>query len=109
MRLRPVSPPAEAWRDVAEQGLDEVGVVVDAELVGDREQEGVGRGDGLVLRELLDQRLRLTGVGLAEPRCAAFEVAHLVLAAGLLTEVGAVEVADQWKDAPTDRDPRLAV
>src|SRR3954452_16545721 len=104
-----VSPPAELGCDVAQQGVDDVRVVVDAELVGDGEQEGVGRRDRLVLRQLFDQLFGLTGVRPAEPGRAAFEISDLVLAAGLLTEVGPVEVTDQWEDASADRDPRLTV
>ncbi len=38
-----------------------MGVVVEAELVGDGQQEGVRCGDGLVLPELLDEAVRLAG------------------------------------------------
>ena len=48
--------------------LDDVGVVVDAELVRDGEQQGVGRGDRLVLGQLLDQLVGLGGVRPPEDR-----------------------------------------
>ena len=51
--------------------LDDVGVVVDAELVGHGEQQRVGLGDGLVLVELLDQRVGLGGVAAAEDGAGA--------------------------------------
>ena len=49
-----------------EDRLDDMGVVIDAELVGHREQQRVGFGDGLVFLELLDQDVRLGGVAAAE-------------------------------------------
>src|SRR5580658_1913352 len=60
------SPPAQRRGDVFEDRLDDVGVVVDPELVGHGEQERVGFGDGLVLLELLDQHVGLSGVAAAE-------------------------------------------
>src|SRR5262245_10776731 len=55
-------PPAELGSDVVEDALDDVGVVVHAELVGDGEQQRVGRSDRLVLGELLHELLRVGGV-----------------------------------------------
>ena len=86
-----------------------MGVVVDAELVGDGQQQGVGRGDRLVLAEVLDQLVGLAGVRLAEARAAAVEVADLVPAAGLAAELGTVQVAEDGEDAPADGDPRLTL
>ena len=40
---------------MSDHALDEVGVVVDAELVGDRQQHGVGGRDRLVLGQLLHE------------------------------------------------------
>jgi hypothetical protein len=45
------SAPAELRRDVPEDAVNGVGVVLDAELVGDGQQERVGRLDRGVLRE----------------------------------------------------------
>ena len=39
-----------------EDRLDDVGVVIDAELVGHRQQQRVGFGDGFVLLELFDKQ-----------------------------------------------------
>lgn len=40
---------------MGEDRFNDMGVVVDAKLVGDGQQQGVGFGDGLVFGELLDQ------------------------------------------------------
>ena len=40
---------SQARRDVLQDRLDDVGVVVDAELVGHGQQQRVGLGDGFVL------------------------------------------------------------
>ena len=59
--------------------LDDVGVVVDAELIGHGQQQRVGLGDGLVLLQLLDQHVRLGGVAAAEDgACVVAEEADLV-------------------------------
>ena len=67
---------------------EQPGVVVDAELVGHREQQRVRLAHRDIVGELLGQRIGLTDVRLAEPRDAAVEMTELVLAAAL-TEVGA--------------------
>src|SRR5574337_1056404 len=105
----PESAPAELRGDVAQDALDDVGVVVDAELVGDRQEQRVGGGDGRVGRQLPDESIRLRGVGPAEdgPR-RLVDVADLV---GLLLgapEVGPVPIVDQGEDAAAYRDPRLS-
>ena len=51
-----------------EDRLDDVGVIVDTELIGDGQEQCVGLGDGLVLRELLDEGNRLGGVAAAKDR-----------------------------------------
>src|SRR5450631_109651 len=76
---RASSTPAELRRDVAHERIEDVRAVVDTELVGDRQQQGVRGGDRLVLGELLDQLLRFPGVRLAEACLAAVEEADLVL------------------------------
>jgi hypothetical protein len=55
-------PPAEGGGDVLEDRLDDVGVVLDAELVGDGQQQRVGGSDGLVLLQLLNEDVRLRGI-----------------------------------------------
>ena len=56
-----------------------MGTVVDTELVGDRQQQGVRSGDRLVLGQLLDELVGLRGVGLAEAGLAAVDESDLVL------------------------------
>ena len=72
---------SQTRRDVREDRLDDVGVVVDAKLVGHGEQQRVGLGDRFVFLELLDQHIGLGGVAAAEnrPRVVAQE-ADLVFA-----------------------------
>ena len=61
-----------------------MGVVVDAELVRDGQEQRVGRGDGLVRRELLDQHVGLGGVAAAEDGAGVLvDVADLVLLASV--------------------------
>ena len=93
------SPPAEFGGNVAQHAVQEVRVVVDTELVRNRQKQRVCRCDRLVLGEIDDQPVRLPGVGLAESGNASVEVADLVPAAGLPTEVCAIHVADDRKDA----------
>src|ERR1700692_3853396 len=63
------SPPAQRRRAVLEHRLDDVGVVIDAELIWYRQQQRVGFGDGFVKLKLFDQNVRLRGVAAAE-HCA---------------------------------------
>ena len=56
-----------------------MGAVVDAELIGDRQQQGVGGSDRLVPRQFLDELRGFCGIGLAEARLAAVDEADLVL------------------------------
>jgi hypothetical protein len=102
-------PPAELRRDVPQDALDGVGVVVDAELVRNGEQDRVGRGDGRVRRQLPDENLGLGGVGAAEDRSRVLvDVADLVVLLLAPAEVGAVAVVDDGEDAAAHRDSRLA-
>ena len=60
------SAPAQAGGDMLEDRLDDVGVVVDTELIGDGQEQRVSLGDGFVFRELLDEDVRLSGVAAAK-------------------------------------------
>src|SRR6476661_6340055 len=103
------SAPAEARGDMLEDRLDDVGVVVDAELIGHGQQQGIGRGDGFVFLELLDERVRLGGIAPAKNGAGVVaEEADLVVVLVAVPEIGAVAVVDQRKDAAADRHPRLA-
>ena len=92
------------------EGVEDVQVVVDAELARDGEHDGVGGSDGRVGLELLDELVGLGGVGLAEGRAEAVDHADLVAAAlALQAEEVPVEVADDREDAAGDRHPRRPV
>jgi hypothetical protein len=65
-RANGASAPPKAGRDVLEDRLDDVGVVVNAELIGHGQEQRVGLGDGFVLLELRDENVRLGGVAAAE-------------------------------------------
>ena len=89
--------------------LDDMGVVGDAELVRDGQEQRVGLGDGLVLLELLDQNIRLGGIAAAEDRpCLLVDKADLVLVLAPAAEIGAIAIVHQREDAAADRDARLA-
>src|SRR5207253_1583294 len=104
----PGSAPAELRRDVPQDAVEDVRVVVDAELVRHGEQQGVRGRHGLVLGQLLDQLVRLAGVGLPEAGDAPVDVADLVTAGRVVAEVRAVEVAHEREDAPAHGHARLA-
>jgi hypothetical protein len=53
---------------VLEDRFDDVGIVVDAELVRDRQQQRIGFGDGFVLLELRDEGVRLGGIAASKWR-----------------------------------------
>ena len=53
LSFREASAPAEVGRQVPQHAVEQVRVVVDAELVRDREQQRVGRRDRLVLGVLI--------------------------------------------------------
>ena len=74
-------PPPELGCDVLEDALDDVGVVVDAELVRHGQEQRVGGGDRLVLGQLADEQVGLGGVAAAEdgPR-GRVDVADVILA-----------------------------
>src|SRR5689334_17140690 len=92
-----------------QDALNDVGAVVDAELVWDGQQEGVRLGDGLVGAELLDEDVGLGGIAAAEDGAGPLaEEADLVLLLAAAAEVVAVAVVQQRDDAAADRDARGA-
>src|SRR6188472_122982 len=106
----PRSAPAEGRRDVLHDALDDVRVVLDAELARHGEQERVGGGNRFVLGELGDEHVRLCGVRATEDRARALlDVADVVVVAPAAAEVATVEVVDEREDAAADRDTRLAL
>src|ERR1700688_3039631 len=89
--------------------LDDVGVIVDTELIRDGQEQCVSLCDGFVFRELLDEDVRLCGVNAAKngSRVVA-EEADSVLVLVAAPEIRTVAVVHECKDAATDRYPRLA-
>src|SRR4051794_25880283 len=106
---RLASAPAELRRDVPDDAFQQVRVVVDAELVRDRQQQCVRSGDRLVPGEILDELVDLPGVRLAESGCAAIDEPDLVGTPRLRAEVRMVGAVDDREDAAADRYPRLAL
>jgi len=107
--LTPHSAPAQSRRHVGQDGLDDVGVVIDAELVGHGQEQRVGLGDGLVLGQLLDEDVGLGGVAAAENGPPLrLDVAEVVRVLGT-AEVGAVAVVDEGEDAAADRNARASL
>ena len=104
------SAPAQRRRDVLQDRLDDMGVVVDAELVGHGEQQRVGLGDGLVLLAAARpaRPARRRSCGRRSARVLSLDEADLVLALVAAAEIGAVAIVDQREDAAADRDARLA-
>src|SRR3954462_13850482 len=87
------SAPAKARGDMFKNRLDDVGVVVDTELVGDGQEQCVGLCDGFVFRQLLDELVRHVGVAAAKDGARVVaEVANRVLALTTAPEVGTVAV-----------------
>src|SRR5271170_1107995 len=89
--------------------FNDMGVVVDTELIGDGQEERVGLGDSFVLGELLNENVRLGGVAAAKDgSCVVAEEADRVLVLVSAAEIGTVAIVHQRKDAAADRHPRLA-
>ena len=88
LEVRRRSAPSEFRRDVLEDALDRVRVVVDAERVRHGEKQCVGSGDRFVGREFFDEHVGLGGVRAAEDRArVAVDEADLILIARLAAEV----------------------
>ncbi|MGJ3627565.1 hypothetical protein AB5I41_12400 [Sphingomonas sp. MMS24-JH45] len=54
---------------MGQDAFDDIVVVIDAELVGHRQQQRVGLRDRLVGAQLLDQPVGFGSIGAAEDRC----------------------------------------
>src|SRR5580698_525353 len=104
-----MSAPPQSGRHVGENRLYDMGVVGDAELIGDRQQQSVGFGDRLVRSQLLNERVRLGGIATAEdgPRLLV-DKADLILFLAAASEIGAIAIIHQREDAAADRDARFA-
>src|SRR5580692_6855267 len=87
------SAPAESRGDGGQYRLHDMGIVGNAQLIRDGEQEGVRLGDCLVFLKLFDQDLRFSGVGTAEDRSRGFvKEADLVLLLAPTPEIGAIKI-----------------
>src|SRR5262245_54929179 len=106
-RLNP-SAPAQLGSDVLENALENVGVVVHAELIGDREEQRIRGHDRFVMGELFDERVGLTRVRAAEDGTrVGVDVADLILVMGVATKIRAVAVIDDREDAAAHGHARL--
>ena len=90
------------------EGLQQVHVVVHAQLRGDGEHEGVGGHDGGVVLQGLDELVGFAGVAPAEGGLQAVDDADLVAAHGLADEQLPVVVVHEGEHAAADRDARVA-
>src|SRR5690606_1273006 len=101
------SPPAERRSDVREDRLYNMGIIVDPELVGDREQQRVGLGNGFVLFQFFNQNIRLICIGAAKyGTCVGLDISELVRAL-VISEIRPVAIIDQRENATADRYARL--
>src|SRR3954447_23464023 len=104
------SAPAELGRDVAQDRLDRVRVVIHTELVRHGQEKRVGNIDRGVFLQLPDELLGLRRVGPAADGAGVLvDVADLVALVLRRAEVGAIAVVGDREDAAADRDPRFAL
>src|ERR1700683_1888401 len=95
-RANSTSAPTERWRDVGQDRFRDMRVVIHTELVGDSQQQCVGRGDCLVLPELLDKHVRFRGIAPTEDRPIPFvDETKLVLVVTAVSEISTVPFIDQ--------------
>src|SRR5271169_5605660 len=88
--------------------LDDVGVIVDTELIRDSQEQCVSLCDGFVFCELLDEGIRLGGVAAAKNgSCVVAEEADGVIGLIPVPEIGSVTVVHECKDTAADRHSRL--
>src|SRR5262249_53443253 len=107
--LSSTSAPTKARGDVVQDRVDDVRVVVDPELIGDRQQYRVGRTDGFVSLELIDEDVRLGSVAATKDGpLATAEKSDLVLAIIPAAEIGAVALVHQGENTAAHGYTRLA-
>src|ERR1700677_1069540 len=100
--------PAERRGDVGQNRLDDMGIIGDAELVGDGQEQGIGLRDSFIPLQLLDEDVRGGGIASAEDRPRPLvEIAALVRFLAPAPEVGAIAIVDEREDAAADRNARL--
>jgi hypothetical protein len=87
------SAPAEAWGDALENGFHHVDVVGDAQLIGDREQNRVGFGEGFIFSELFDEDVGFGGVTAPKNRPRrGVEKTNLIRLLLVAPKVGAITI-----------------
>src|SRR6202012_1808741 len=103
------SAPAESRSDVGRNGLHDMHIGTNPQLLRYGQQEGIGLCDGLVLSELFYQNVRFGGVAPAEDRPGILlDEADAVLFLRAPSKPGAIPVIHQREDAPADGDARRA-
>src|SRR6185436_9643444 len=100
--------PPDRGCHIARDRLEHPGVVLDAELAWDREEDRVRGLDGRVAGELRGDAVGLPGVGAAEAADRAAEPADLILVP-VRAEQLPVQIRGDRHDAAADRDPWLAL
>ena len=102
------SPPAHRGRDVGEDGLDHVSVVLDAELIGYGQEQGVGFSDRLISFQFLDQFAGFCRIGAAKNGAHIVDDADLI-AAAVPAEVGAVAFVHEREYGSRNRHTRFSL
>ncbi len=88
---------------MSQNRFNDMRIVSDAQLVRDRQEEGVGLRDSFVLFQLLDENVRLGGIASTEDRPGLLvNEADLVPLLVSASEVGAIAIIYERKDAPAD-------
>src|SRR5579871_6813687 len=102
--------PAKSRGDGRQNRLHGMPVVFNTQLVGDGQQQCVGLRNRLVVLELLDQDIRLGGIGTAEDRARRFvKIANLVdVLPSSASEIKTIAVVDQREDTAADGNTRGA-
>src|SRR5690606_35437434 len=104
----PRSTPAQGRCNLRDDRLHHVRREVDAQLIGNSDQQRVRLRDALVIAQLLDETIGFIRVRATEDRAGALvDVADLVLAVVPTEEVPAVLVARDRDDRARDRRTRL--
>src|ERR1700722_11681921 len=99
----PCLAPPKSGCDVGQNGFDHMSVVLDAELIGNGQEQGVGLGDGFIRLEFLDQCIRLGRVAAAKNRSRALvDEPDLVVLRAPASEIGTVAIVDQREDTAAD-------
>src|SRR3954471_6046787 len=103
------STPTELRRDVLEDALEHVRVVVHSQRVRDGQEQRIGGGNRLVRGKFLHELVRLRSIRTAEDGARGrVDVADLIALARIASKVRTVAVVNQRKDAAADRYARLA-